>query len=224
LSSTVFSFPGKAGDSIHQWPVAWWWAKENGKRFTCWMDERSCKVVAPLFAAQPCVEKVEFKPGIEHYNCGGQPWHFDLPASEYENVEAHHLGLRNFPQRQLTLEALHASQLGLSVTQDQLAETPTIEAPGEVEGFSGPRTSASCTAKPSTRTPRGTPKFWTFISDIAPELSEMFHRLVFVGNDRDREVAKRTIPMGDHDDHGSFLELAKLMRWPSWSSAAGPAS
>ena len=71
MAETVFTFPGKAGDALHQWPIAYWWARENGKRFTCWMDERNTKIVAPLFAAQPCVEKVEFKPGVENY----QPRH-----------------------------------------------------------------------------------------------------------------------------------------------------
>ena len=47
MSETVFTFAGKAGDALHQWPVAWWWAKQTGKRFTCWLDEASCKMVAP---------------------------------------------------------------------------------------------------------------------------------------------------------------------------------
>lgn len=213
MSKTVFTFPGKAGDAIMQWPIAYWWAKETGKNFTCWMDEKSTKIVAPLFEAQPCVEKVEFKPGVEGYRCGGQPFTFDLPSSEYQDREVHHLGLRNFPQRQLTLETLENTQLGLSVTQDQLTEEPSIEAPGEVEGFSAEDRICLLHGQGIYSHTRATPRFWTFISDIAPELEERFDRLVFVGSDQDREVSLRTYPDWESfDDHGSFLELARLMK------------
>jgi hypothetical protein len=213
MSETVFTMPGKAGDAIMQWPIAYWWAREHGKSFTCWMDERSSKMVAPLFAAQLCVEKVEFKPGVEGYQCGGQPWHFDLPPSEYQDKDVTHLGFRNFPQRQLTLETLENAKLGLDVTQDMLAETPTIEAPGEAPGFSLDERICLLHGQAIYSNTKGTPKFWTFLSDIAPELEERFDRLVFVGDERDREVGARTYPKWEtFDDHASFLELARLMK------------
>jgi len=213
MSEVVFTFPGKAGDAIHQWPVAYWWAREHGRKFTCWMDERSTKIVAPLFEAQPCVEKVEFKPGIEGYQCGGQPWHFDLPASDFQDREVHHLGFQNFPQRQLTLETLENAHLGLDVTQDQLAEVPSIEAPGESEGFSEGDRICLLHGQAVYSNTKGTPKFWAFVSDIAPELVDRFDRIVFVGSERDREVGKRIYPKWEaFDDHGSFLELARLMK------------
>src|SRR3990172_6315695 len=49
MSETVMTFSGKAGDALHQWPVAWWWAKKTGQKFTCWLEEQTCKLVAPLF-------------------------------------------------------------------------------------------------------------------------------------------------------------------------------
>ena len=213
MSETVFTFPGKAGDAIHQWPVAYWWARENQKKFTCWMDERSCSMVAPLFAAQPCVEKVEFKPGIEGYQCGGQPYSFDVPEAEYQGKDVTHLGFQHFPQRQITLETLENVKLGLAVTQDELAEVPSIEAPGEVEGFEPDENICLLHGQAIYSNTKGTPKFWTFLSDIQDELPELFSRIVFVGNARDREVGLRLYPGWEaFDDKGSFLELAKLMK------------
>jgi ADP-heptose:LPS heptosyltransferase len=213
MAETVFTFAGKAGDALHQWPIAYWWAKENDKKFTCWMDERSTKFVAPLFAAQSCVEKVEFKTGVETYSCGGQPWHFDIPPSEYQDKEVHHLGFRNFPQRQITLETLENSKLGLNVTQEQLADEPSIVAPGSPEGFSSEQRICLLHGQAVYSNTKGTPRFWTFLSDIAPELEERFDRIVFVGNERDREVGERLYPEWEtFDDHGSFLELAQLMK------------
>ncbi len=212
MAEVVMTFAGKAGDAIMQWPIAYWWAKQNKSKFVCWMDEKSTKMVAPLFAAQPCVERVEFKPGVEGYGCGGQPWHFDLPASEYEEREVHHLGFKNFPQRQLTLETLENSGLGLVVDQDTLAATPSLEAEGDVEGFQEGESVCLLHGQAVYSNTKGTPKFWTFLSDIAEELDEMFDRVVFVGNERDREVGVRTYPKWEaFDDHGSFLELARLM-------------
>lgn len=213
MAETVFSFPGKAGDALMQWPIAYWWARENGKTFTCWMDEHSTKMVAPLFAAQPCVDKVEFKSGVENYSCGGQPWHFDIPASDYIDREVHHLGFKNFPARQLTLETMENIKLGLKVDQDLLAKTPSIEAPGPVEGFLEGERICILHGQAIYSNTKGTPKFWTFLSDISPELAIRFDRLVFVGDERDREVGLRTYPDWEtFDDHGSFLELAKLMK------------
>ncbi len=213
MSETVFTFAGKAGDALHQWPIAYWWARENAKPFTCWMDERTTKIVAPLFAAQLCVNKLEFKPGVEGYQCGGQPWHFDLPASDYVGREVHHLGLRNFPQRQLTLETLENSQLGLSVDQDTLAETPSIAVPVEAEGFTTEERICLLHGQAVYSNTKSTPQFWMFLSDIAQDLEGRFDRIVFVGNERDREVGARIYPDWEtFDDHGSFLELARLMK------------
>jgi len=178
------------------------------------MDERSTRIVAPLFAAQPCVEKVEFKPGIEGYQCGGQPFHFDLAPGDYEGRTVHHLGFRNFPQRQLTIETLENCGLGLNVDQETLAEVPSIEAPGEAPGFSSEDRICLLHGQAVYSNTKGTPKFWMFLSDIAPELEERFNRIVFVGSERDREVGARIYPAWEtFDDHGSFLELARLMKF-----------
>jgi len=208
MSETVFTFAGKAGDAIHQWPVAWWWAKQTGQKFTCWMDEPSCKIVAPLFAAQPCVEKVEFKPGIANYNCGGQPWHFDLPTSEYENRQVFHLGLRAFPARPLTLEAFEGSKVPVNVDPEELARSSVFE----VDPL--PRTGRLCVLHGQAVYPhtRSTPGFWKFLASISDQLGREFDEVVWVGSARDREIGTRIYPQWkDFDDGGSFLELARLM-------------
>jgi hypothetical protein len=208
MSETVFTFPGKAGDAVHQWPVAWWWAKQTGQKFTCWLDETTCKIVAPLFAAQSCVEKVEYKAGITGWQCGGQPWHFDLPTSEYENRQIFHLGLRTFPARPLTLECLENSKVPVKVDPETLARTPVFD----VDPL--PKTGRRCVlhGQPVYAHTKSTPGFWKFLAGIYPKLETEFDEVVWVGSARDREVGMRTYPQWkDFDDGGSFLELARMI-------------
>lgn len=205
--------PGKMGDALHQWPVAYWWARETGKKFTLWMDEHTCAPLKDLFEAQPCVEKTEYKFGVNSYECGGQPWSFHLPPSDYEGKLVTHLGFRTFPQRQLTLETLAAAGLQLEVDQDQLATVPSIEVDGEVAGYGPNQKICLLHGQAVYSNTKGTPQFWRFLYTIAGELEEMFDRIVWVGSERDREVGSRIYPLWDaYDDHGSFLELARLMK------------
>jgi len=208
MGETVFTFPGKAGDAIMQWPIAYWWAKQHDQKFTCWLDEKSCKMVEPLFAAQSCVEKVELRPGIENYACGGQPWHFDLAASEFAGRNVYHLGYRSFPERQLTLESLQRSGVPVEVEVAALANTNSFEVPTPTEfvnrlvlhgqgvcGHSG-----------------ATPNFWKFLASIREEVRSLFDEVVFVGSQADREVGRIAYPEWDSfDDGGDFLKLAGLM-------------
>lgn len=204
MGEVVMTMPGKAGDSLHQWPVAYHWAKKTGRKLTLWLDEKSCKIVAPLFAAQPCVEKVEFKPGVEHYNCGGQPFHFDLDTKEYIGITVYHLGLRSFPQRQLTLHCLQDSGVPVEIDPETLAEEPSlVVTPGEKKNRVVLHGQAVC---PHTR---ATPVFWKFLYTIRKDLEERFEEIVFVGSERDREVASRTYPdWQTFDDGGDFKVLA----------------
>jgi hypothetical protein len=208
MSETVFTFSGKGGDAIHQWPVARQWAKQTGEKFTCWMDERTCKPVAPLFAAQPCVEKVEFKPGIVNYNCGGQPWHFDLPTSEFEGRQIFHLGLRKFPDRQLTLECFENSKVPVQYDAGEVARTPMFHVePLVAEGRRCVLHGQSVYAHT-----KSSPGFWKFLASVEKELERDFDEVLWVGSERDREVGTRIYPQWKgFDDHGSFLELARLI-------------
>ena len=204
--STVFTFPGRAGDALLQFPVAYQWSKATGDKFTCWLDERSCKMVAPLFAAQTCVEAVEFKPGIEGYPCGGQPFHFDLPTSEFKDRTIFHMGFRSFPQRQITLETLENAKLPVKIDRQDLAHESCFMFHVEPKNRLILHGNPVC---PHTKT---TPGFWKFLASITSEISELFDEIVWVGDKRDREIGTRTYPQWkDFDDGGSFLEVAKLM-------------
>jgi len=76
--------------------------KMTGKKFHFWMDEKTCKGLVPLIKFQDGVESVECKSGIESWHMGGQPYHFDLPTEAYDGKEIYHLGMRQFPARQIT--------------------------------------------------------------------------------------------------------------------------
>lgn len=229
MSETVFTFPGKAGDAILQWPVAWWWWKKHGKKFTVWLDEQSCRLVRPLFEVQPCVEKAEYKKGIVNYNMGGQPWHFDLDTSEHEGRQIYHLGMRHFPQRQITLETFQESKTDLDADFDLVAAESCFEVPGQTTfHFLGGSPGQNGTSQeidvsgnrllllhgqavcPHTNS---TPEFWKFLAPIRSELPGLFDMVVFVGAPRDYMVGLETYP-GSYafDDGGSFLELAKVMK------------
>jgi diadenosine tetraphosphatase ApaH/serine/threonine PP2A family protein phosphatase len=208
MSEVVMTFPGKCGDAIMQWPIAYWWAKQHGEKFTVWLDEKSCKLVAPLFAAQPCVEKVEFKDGIKSYQCGGQPWHFDLPAAEMSGRNIYHLGFRSFPERQLTLETQARCNVPMEVDIATLANTSSFEvpAPGEKVNRLVLHGQGVC---PHSRT---TPGFWKFLASIRKEIAERFDEVVFVGSPADLDVSRIAYPdWALFDDGGDFLKLAELM-------------
>jgi hypothetical protein len=190
-----------------QWPVAYQWAKATGKKFTCWMDEGSCKMVAPLFAAQECVESVEFKSGIEGYGCGGQPWHFDLGTNDLEGHTVYHLGLRSFPVRQLTLQCLEDCKLPDHIEVSRLAQEPSLSVSG-VEN----KNRVVLHGQPVCTHNRQTPQFWKFLASISPHLKANFDEVVFVGDARDREVGSETYPeWSTFDDRGDFLSLARLI-------------
>jgi len=208
MSETVFTFPGKAGDAIMQFPVAYWWSKQHDSKFTCWLDEKSCKMVAPLFAAQPCVEKVELKPGIEGYACGGQPWHFNLETSELADRLVYHLGMRGFPAQQLTLECMATAGVPITVDRQELAETsPFVVPEGEKVNRLVIHGQGVC---PHTRS---TPMLWRFLYAVWPELKELFDEIVFIGSEADRGTALQTYPeCKEFVDDGDFLKLATYMK------------
>ena len=204
--STVMTMPGKIGDSLLQWPVAFWYGKQVGD-FELWLDEKTCKPLIPLFEAQPHVSKVKLIPGVEHWNCGGQPFHFDLPTSAFEGNTIFHLGLRMFPQRQISLETMANAKVPINVSQELFSSTPSIKAgTGKVENRLVLHGQSVCPHN------RQTPQFWKFLASVRDEIGDMFDDVVFVGNDRDREIGRRTYP-GWHEfvDDGDFLKLADLI-------------
>lgn len=202
------TFPGKMGDALLQWPVAFWYGKQIGD-FEVWMDEHTCKPLVPLFESQLHVTKVKLIPGIEHWNCGGQPFHFDLPTSAFDGNTIFHLGLRGFPQRQISLETLQNAKVPINVSQDLFASTPSIHAgTGEKRNRLIIHGQAVCPHN------RQTPQMWKFLAGVRKELESIFDEVLFVGNERDREVGTRTYE-GWKDfqfaDNGDFKKLADVI-------------
>lgn len=204
--SLVFTMPGKIGDALHQWPIAYHYCRVNGVKCEVWLDQTMLKPLVPLFEAQSCVESVKLIAGVVNWNCGGQPWHFDLITADVAGHQVFHLGLRGFPNRPITLETLACSKVPLDIDQWLLAETPSLEI------SEGPiRRRVVLHGQPVCPHNRQTPRFWKFIAAIMPELQERFE-VAFVGSVRDREIAKRTYPWAtDFDDGGDFRLLAEYI-------------
>jgi len=223
VRNVVMTAPGKLGDAIHQIPVAYWYAKENGIKLHMWLDKHTCRPLVPLLEAQPWVESVELKEGIESWHMGGQPFHFNLSTNNHIEHQIFHLGLRQFPQRQLTLECVEHSKVPLEVDQYALASTPCFEVPvvesvtvrkdGELKELSLEGKSICLLhGQGICAHTKSTPGFWRFLHSIRKELRERFDEVIFVGSDRDREVGVSAYPyFSSYDDQGGFLELARLM-------------
>lgn len=200
--SLIFSMPGKKGDALHQFPVAYWYCQQQEKRCTLWLDQKTLGPLQHLFLAQPCVEQVELKEGINSWHMGGQPYDFGLKTADFIGNEIYHLGFRKFPTRQITLEVL--DQIPLKVDR------------GEVKGC------LKVTPRPSSRRlilhgtfashASGTPGFWRFLADHEEELKSLFDEIVFTGSPEERMRALELYPdFTGFDDHGDYLPLAELI-------------
>lgn len=205
--STVFTFPGKIGDAILQFPVAYHWAQQTGEHFDVWLDEGTCAPLVPLLNAQPGVAEVKLIPGVESYHCGGQPFHMNLPTSAFADNTVYHLGLRGFPVRQISLQTLNDSKVPIKVDPNVFANTPYLEV-GPVEKKNRLVVHGKA-VYPHSRT---TPTMWRFLSSIKPEIERIFDEVVFVGTADDREVGHKAYPeWNEYDDGGDFLALARFI-------------
>ena len=207
--STVFTMPGKLGDAIHQWAVAAAWLRESGKTCEAWLDEKSCKPLVPLLEVQPGVDRVALKSGVENYNCGGQPFHMNLSRDDWEDNLIYHLGMRGFPQRQISLQCREDSKVPINATPDEFANTPSIVVPDPAE----PVNRVVLHGQGIYAHNRTTPGFWRFLASIRTELEGRFDEIVFVGSADDRAVGLETYPdWSEFDDGGDFLKLARFVK------------
>lgn len=202
--SLVFTMPGKKGDALLQWPVVYQYCKAHQTSCTLWLDEGSLKELVPLFEAQPCVDAVVLKPGVQNYTCGGQPFDFGIATAEYVDNQVIHLGFRQFPQRQITLQTLHDAPFELDSVA--LCQEPSLIVH---EPLHGNRVVLHGTFQ-SHHT--GSPRFWRFLNRVKDDLEDRFDEITFVGSAMERERALEVYPgWSDFDDGASFLELAKLV-------------
>lgn len=209
----VFYFPGKMGDALLQWPVAYQVARQRqGVQFEAWLDEGTCQPLVPLFEAQPCVSAVKLIPASEHYRCGGQPWQGKFTPEDHNQNEIHSLGMRSFPQRQITLQTLE--WLPFEIDRQALALEPSLQV---IAGETKNRLVLHGTFQSNA----GAPAFWRLLNRIQGDL-EGFEEIVFVGTPEERARAIELYPQWtEFDDHGSFLELAKLIAESRFVIGAG---
>ena len=217
MKPAVFTASGKIGDALLQWPVAYQWSKLTGRRFHLWMDEKTCGPLVPLLEAQPCVEEVKLIPGIEHWKLGGQPFDFGLKTEDHLEYEIYHLGMRRFPDQQITQQTL--AWLPFDIDKDKLAQEPSIE----VDGVEPANRLVLHGTFRSHLT--GTPSFWRFLNRVKLGLAQRFDEVYFTGTPEERSRAMELYggatdqrakgvfkaEWKEFDDHGSFLELARLM-------------
>lgn len=205
--STIFTMPGKVGDSILQWPVAFHYARLKGEKIELWLDEATGKPLVSLFEAQPCVTKVKLVGGVENYNCGGQPFHMNIPTSAFEGNVIYHLGMRSFPVRQISLQTLQDSRIPVTVPMDEFTEMPTLDVgPVSKSNRLVVHGQSVCPHNGSS------PTMWRFLHAIKDDIHRLFTEVVFVGSQADREVGLSAYPNWTaFDDGGDFLKLAQFI-------------
>lgn len=204
MKPKAFFFPGKQGDALLQWPVAYQILHDRNEQGEVWLDSGSCKSLVKLFEAQPCVSAVKLVGPSQNYSCGGQPWQGTFTTEDHVTYEIIPMGFRSFPQRQITLQT--ALDVPFEIDTDRLATESSLVIPDPIKanrvvvhgGFKTHQT--------------GTPRVWRFFRDVRGELEKRFDEIVFVGTADERSRALELYPAyKDFDDHGEFLELARLI-------------
>ena len=213
--STVFTFPGKTGDTLLQWPVAAAWHKQTGKGFEVWLDQNTGKPLYNLLMAQPGVTDVKLIPGVTSYGCGGQPYHFDLETKDLVGHTVYHMGMRQFPARQITLQCHLDSKVQLNL--DGIKWNPCIWT--RRESFSNRLVVHGQSVCAHTGT---TPSVWKFLSRVREDLAGIFDEVVLVGDKDDLAAGLQSYPdWKTFDDEGDFSLTAELMANSRCVIAAG---
>ena len=204
-ADTLWTFPGKLGDSFHQWPIAYHWAKEQKQQIVVGLDRTTLQGAKSLFAAQKCVEEVILLDGIKAWNIGGQPWNFGFTGDDYKRWRGVvHLGFHFMPNEQLTYFVRKKFGPLIEVDDRTLEEEQSIYT-GErkVQSRVLLHGQAKC---PHTRKP---PAFWGVLDEIAPML-ERFEQKVFIGLPQD-VPNQRPDGWTHFEDGGDWLTLARYM-------------
>jgi hypothetical protein len=212
----AFFLPGKTGDALLQWAVADLYLKEQDEKAEVWLDQGSCKILVPLFEAQPRVTAVKLVGPSENYACGGQPWQGKFTTEQHIEYEIVPMGFRQFPARQITLQT--ALDFPFKVDTHRLATEVAFDV-GPIEKKN------ICVVHGTFQShTSGTPRFWKFFYDVQADLLAAFDRIVFTGSPSERARATE-LYHGDRydqfDDHSSFLELARYMAGASLVVGSG---
>lgn len=202
--TTAFYFPGKAGDALLQWPVAYHWAQQNAQKVEVWLDRKSCSPLEHLFRAQPVVADVRLFDHTENYSCGGQPWQGKFSTADHVEHTIVPMGLHAFPQRQITMETLN--NVPLHVDSKAFATEPVFQR-------SGLQALSRCVLHGTFQTHMGAvPTFWRFLNRVEPDLADRYEEIAFVGSPEERERAAELYPKWQtFDDGNDFMKLAEYL-------------
>ena len=203
--ATIFTFPGKIGDALLEWPIAAAWHKQTGKPYSVWMDKKTCKPLVNLIVSQPGVEEVKLIDGIENYGCGGQPYHFNMGTEDYGDNTVYHLGMHALPERQITLQTALSSKVPLDTDGIKWNPSLTVKA-GKAQDRVVIHGQALC---PHTNS---VPSVWRFVNRIRETLESTFAQIYLVGTKDDLEAGRQVLPDANtFDDEGDMLPTADLI-------------
>jgi hypothetical protein len=174
-SNVLFTFPGKMGDCLHQWPVARAWAAEHDQQISVGID-RSVRPIADLLRSQACVKEVIELEGVSGYDVGGQPFDFGWGTEPRGWDEVFHLGFREFPEKGL-LRATY-DLLPLRTSFDEIANVPSVE-----PFWSGVSDESSRTCVLHGTKTR--PRYYASLIRATPILSRAFSRIFWAGSPSD---------------------------------------
>lgn len=219
VPNVLVTFPGKIGDALMQWPLAYWYWKETGNKFHVIVGQ-TLEPLVPLLETQEPVIDVKVLPRIEHYKQGGQPWDFKLTEDEKKEYdEIHHLGFRTLPDRQLTLYC--RTYAPVKPSDEQLSEPSIFVGEGNRKSL----LIVHGTAFTHAGIREGTdlrPRVWDVYGTCEQFFRHMFDRVVFIGNDKDRITFDREGYEGEwFEDGGNFLTLAYFMKDAAFVLGAG---
>ena len=197
--SVLFTFPGKIGDTLHQWPLVFHWAREQQKKIVVGLEATSLGPLVRLFRNQPCVEDVAMLYGIEHWGVGGQPWDFGFKTADYDKWDAvHHMGFRAMPNKRLTL--FQQNVLKVAASHSEIAETPSLV----------PCASEVKKSKCVIHGTQNSGNLWRLMSECDNLIRRCFEQVVFVGSGVDLTLLEAR-GLDRFDDRGDFLSLAEFI-------------
>lgn len=204
---TLWTFPGKIGDTLLQLPVAVHWALKHGQKIDAHISEQ-VEPIGPIIKSLSVIDDVKVATGrITSYHCGGQPWDFGYKngdTADYGHVL--HCGFRRFPDKQITLFTRDALDLQDDL-HDGLFENPYI-------AFSDPSPKRRLVlhAKRISQS-GGDCLFWPIVKTMLNAgLGNRFDEVVAVGLREERlDARSRLNVQSTWADNGDWAALARYL-------------
>jgi len=171
-SRVLFTFPGKIGDALHQWPIARQWAEENDTQIEVGLSAK-IQPLAGLLLKQPYVSRLHLLPGITSDDVGGQPWDFGWKADKKEWDEVFHLGFRDFPREGLMRHVYERAGVPLKASFEDVWSQPSIE-----PFWVGPVGNLPCVLHGN----KARPSYYKALVKCLPVISKTFDPLCWAGS------------------------------------------